>query len=350
MGKKYFVLSDIHSFYLEMRDALRLAGFRKRNKDHILIVVGDLWDRGPDAIKIYNFITSIPKKRRILIRGNHESLYLELLRKGYPQSHDFHNRTVDTFCQIAQAMDPSDIYDATELKKGIHEYYGMFYDHVDIEPEVEKKWEKIKSLVSESDITKWIKSDEWKYYYELGPFIFTHSFIPTTIKEGFERASYIYTYRPDWRNANKQDWEEAMWGCPWEQYKEGLFKPEEENGKILVCGHWHTSDFFENLKGDYSYAGFTAPVYYSKGLIGLDGGCTYNFFSEEWNHPQNVLVIDEEFNCYDKYGNKLEEPEEVNHIIRETVSINDLTEDETKQLGINDSTTSNECVNEIVKN
>lgn len=98
---KYFVVSDIHSFYIELKRALDKAGFNKRNKDHTLIVCGDIFDRGPDTLSVYKFLTSIPKKRCILIKGNHELLYEELLDKSFPESHDFSNHTVDTFCQIA---------------------------------------------------------------------------------------------------------------------------------------------------------------------------------------------------------------------------------------------------------
>ena len=42
-------------------------------------------------------------------------------------------------------------------------------------------------------------------------------------------------------------WENASWGCPYKIYQAGCFKEEEKNGKILVCGHWHTSDFYNKL-------------------------------------------------------------------------------------------------------
>ena len=98
---KYFVISDIHSFYSELKKALDIAGFNKRNKDHTLIVCGDIFDRGPETVELYKFLTSIPKKRCILIKGNHELLYEKLLEKKLPESYDFSNHTVDTFCQIA---------------------------------------------------------------------------------------------------------------------------------------------------------------------------------------------------------------------------------------------------------
>ena len=98
---KYFVVSDIHSFYSELKKALDIAGFNKNNKNHTLIVLGDCFDRGPETVELYKFLTSIPKKRCILIKGNHELLYEKLLEKKLPESYDFSNHTVDTFCQIA---------------------------------------------------------------------------------------------------------------------------------------------------------------------------------------------------------------------------------------------------------
>ena len=79
-NKKYFVVSDIHSFCSELKYSLRQVGFNKRNKNHILIVCGDVFDRGDETIEVYKYLKSIPKKRCILIRGNHESLYKELFQ------------------------------------------------------------------------------------------------------------------------------------------------------------------------------------------------------------------------------------------------------------------------------
>lgn len=113
---RYFCVSDIHSFYNELIRALRQAGFNKRNKNHTLIVCGDIFDRGPDAVAVYKFLKSIPKKRCILIKGNHEPLYLELLTKPFPKGYDFSNHTVDTFCQLARDVWKDDISKSNYLK------------------------------------------------------------------------------------------------------------------------------------------------------------------------------------------------------------------------------------------
>jgi len=39
-------------------------------------------------------------KNKIMIKGNHEQLYLDMLRRGYPEWHDYHNGTADTFDRL----------------------------------------------------------------------------------------------------------------------------------------------------------------------------------------------------------------------------------------------------------
>lgn len=46
-------MSDIHSYYNEMIDALNKASFDKDNENHILVVCGDLFDRGKQTLEIF---------------------------------------------------------------------------------------------------------------------------------------------------------------------------------------------------------------------------------------------------------------------------------------------------------
>ena len=54
--KKYFVTSDIHGFYNEFIAALDRSGFNIDNPDHILIICGDIFDRGNQPLQIYTMI------------------------------------------------------------------------------------------------------------------------------------------------------------------------------------------------------------------------------------------------------------------------------------------------------
>lgn len=302
---KYFVVADIHSFANELFESLKLAGYDKKNKDHKLIVIGDIFDRGNETLEVYKFLKSIPKSRRILIKGNHESLYFELLKKKFPDTWDFSNGTVRTFCHIANYLEECLNFD--------------FYNYdLRFENRPKECWAEIIDLVKNHEITKFLQSDEWLDYYELDKFIFTHSFIPLNKAEAYaiNDKTKGYSYKADWRtNTTAKGFEESRWGCPWAFYKIGLFDQEAANGKVLVCGHWHTSDFFHNLKNNF---GFDGEIYYSEHLIGIDGGVSYSYYDEQYFHYQNVLVIDENFECYNEYGAKLNEVKQVPII--ETVS------------------------------
>ena len=101
----YFFISDVHSFYTEMITALKKAKFDKGNPEHCLVVLGDVFDRGNETKQVYDFLTSLNQDRLILVRGNHEQLYLELLKKRLPDNYDYSNGTVKTFCHVA-GFDP----------------------------------------------------------------------------------------------------------------------------------------------------------------------------------------------------------------------------------------------------
>lgn len=300
---KYFVVSDIHSFCSELKYSLRKAGFNKRNKKHTLIVCGDIFDRGNETIEVYNYLKSIPKKRCILIKGNHESLYKELLTKSFPDRYDFSNGTVRAFCNIA----------GVEEEK-LNKYYwiekDLSLDFEQIEEKLYSTWNQIKAIVATHKITAWLNSKQWRNYFELDKYIFVHSFIPVKIKDEWKEMhpyklrSFCYEYKPDWREASDDEWEVATWGDPIDNFEYNLFKPEADDGKVLVVGHWHTSDFYKRLENIVTD---TQEIYYSKNLIAIDGGVKYSAWSGYF-HPQNILVIDStDFSkCYDRNLNLLE--------------------------------------------
>ena len=300
---KYFVVSDIHSFCSELKYSLRKAGFNKRNKDHTLIVCGDIFDRGNETVEVYKYLKSIPKKRCILIKGNHESLYKELLTKIFPDSYDFSNGTVKAFCNIA----------GVEEEK-LNKYYwiekDLSLDFEQIEERLYSTWNYVRETVTNHEITRWLDSKQWINYFELDKYIFVHSFIPVKIKDEWKEMhpyklrSFCYEYKSDWREASDDEWEVAAWGDPIDNFEYNLFKPEADNEKILVVGHWHTSDFYKRLENIITD---TQEIYYSKNLIAIDGGVKYSAWSG-YIHPQNVLVIDSaDFSkCYDRNLNLLE--------------------------------------------
>jgi len=264
---KWFVVSDIHGFYTELVECLGKAGFEYDNPNHGLICCGDIFDRGNEPFEVYRFLRRLPKNRRVLIRGNHEDLLKDMCIRGYEFLHDDSNGTSSTAIQLM--WDSQELYGDTSTSK---------YNNI---------------LINE--ILQWIDK-EWVNYYEMGNFIFVHGFIPTFYNKKMgswnkEQSSY---YMPKWRKATKEYWQDASWDCPWKMYKAGLFEEEEKKGKILICGHWHTSDFFyhlDNMLGYQNRPELSYNIYMSKGIIAIDG-CT------ALTKNVNVLVINEDGTYY----------------------------------------------------
>ena len=72
---RYYVVSDIHSFYTEMIKALTEKGYFDDKEPHKLIICGDMFDRGSESVAMQKFIMELLEKDEvILIRGNHEEL------------------------------------------------------------------------------------------------------------------------------------------------------------------------------------------------------------------------------------------------------------------------------------
>ena len=283
---KYFCVSDIHGFYDELMEALNKASFDINNPSHILIVCGDIFDRGPKPLEVYNFLKSLPKERRVLIRGNHEHLLRDLVARKFPEDHDHSNGTYDTLFALAGLETP---------KQLTHNYYKetskVTYGEAEYEAIRSAYLKKIRSVYSGlvKEIIEWIYSDDWVNYYELPEYICVHGFIPYSQDHVLKWYTYYptgpKTYREDWRNATDTEWEDASWfnwSNSWEDYKNGLNK----TGKTLIVGHWHSSDFFNHLTKQKKTTQEN-PIFISKKykLIALDA-CT------ALTHKINVYVID----------------------------------------------------------
>ena len=189
---------------------------------------------------------------------------------------------------------------------------------------IQQAWQEIITEVKQSPITAWLQSDRWKYWHEVGNYIFVHSFIPL---KNLDRMPAYYTYNrkfeyfKDWRKtANNFELEDATWGCPYQQYLDGHFKEEAANGKVLVCGHWAVTDFRQHINNKWSE---DTGIYKFENIIGLDCGVWQYRDTKAYYHPQNVLVIDDkDFNkCYDQYGIELKDETSIPRI--ETITDRD---------------------------
>jgi len=238
-NKVLFVVSDVHGCYTALVEGLNRRGFDKYNPSHILVVNGDLFDKGSETIETFRYISSLPKERVVLIRGNHEDLFVQLLKKEYPDTYDFYNGTVRTFCDVA----------------GVTKY--VFSG---------KTWLSIKKKVLKSDMYKFISDLElWNDFYEIGRFIITHGFIPSKVTMD---GGHIYD--PLWRYSDSISWNEARWsnGPLW--ISAGFCKNDIDAGETFVLGHVETK-YFPDMLGYEPDRESDDDIFFGKGIIGLDG-------------------------------------------------------------------------------
>lgn len=254
-NKKYFVVSDIHSFYDELMVALSTAGFDVNNPNHILVSCGDLLDRGKQPLECLKFVLSLPSSRRILIRGNHEDLLEMCFKRKKFERHDVHNGTMTTIYRLA-GQDTDDGF-----------WFGNISDNVIIEKAQNNAMlkEYLASLVD---------------YAELEEYIFVHGWIPCNTDDCNQYYSndVHYEYKSNWRESNKNDWDYARWINGMDAHNQGV----KENGKTIVCGHWHTSWGHSKLEKkpltDFS-------PYIKDGIVAIDGCVVLS-------HTINCLVLD----------------------------------------------------------
>ena len=245
---KLFVLSDVHGYYNEMKTALDEAGFDPNNESHYCVVLGDFYDRGPDPANVMKYLMDLPRK--VLVRGNHDNLMVQLCERGFPYSYDKSNGTLRTVWQLGLALDLDDCYEIA-----LNRVKPFFNQMVN--------------------------------YFETKNYIFVHSWVPLINKDGLP-AHYTrdrkFEFNQDWRNASKKDWDDAMWGNPFNMAENG-FLPD----KTIVFGHWHASAGWAKAEGRSEF-GEDAKFdpYYGDGFISIDA-CTAH------SGKVNVLVLEDEF-------------------------------------------------------
>lgn len=251
---KLFCCSDLHSYYTATKKALDEAGFDKDNPEHWLIVCGDCFDRGGESEEVLHFLMSL--ERKALVKGNHDLLLEECCKREFPYKHDFSNGTKRTV---------SDLGDE-----------GMGYPF---------------DICCQRTLNKTAAyRDLLVNYFETENYIFVHSWIPTKISYAGPRwyeAGKTYSYKEDWRDAIETEWEEAMWGNPFELAEQGL----NQTGKTIVFGHWHCSRGWTKVEGRSEFgedARWDPYINEEQNIIGLDT-CT------AYTGKVNVLVLEDNF-------------------------------------------------------
>ena len=265
---KYFITSDIHSFYSSLMLALSEAGFDINNKNHILCICGDAYDRGDETVQLFEFIQRLQAQNMLIYcKGNHEDLLKDCvneIRMGrIPSGHHFSNGTVKTICQFC-GQNEWIIYDPTWRDK-ICEIMQPVLDFIDA------------NAVD---------------YYEDDKHIFVHGWIPCKSNDPnmYHARGIKYTFDENWREG---DWKRARWINGADAWNQGV----RVDGKTIYCGHWHCSwprahidhtgiEFDNKYSTNPAHRKADFSPWYNDGICCLDSCCVYS-------GRINVVVVEE---------------------------------------------------------
>lgn len=259
---KYYVVSDIHGFYTPMVEALAEAGFFEDKEPHKLIVCGDMFDRGFEALKVQEFMLDLLHRAELIyIRGNHEDMFVRML--DYLQTCDmYHIYEINRFVTNGLMDTAAQLSEITE-----RDCYRRPRKMVDKAKRTPYYTELIPASVD---------------FFETEHYVFVHGWIPAR-QIGNEHRRYAY--ESDWRTVDELAWKRARWYNGMELAHD--FKVTEQ-GKTIVCGHWHTSfghSKYEGRGSEFEKDSDFSP-YSEGGILAIDA-CT------AYSQKVNCIVIEE---------------------------------------------------------
>lgn len=294
MNKKtLYCISDIHGHYYQAIEALQEAGWDENNPNHLLIVCGDIFDRGPDSVSVFEWLYKLTQEgKAIVTKGNHDDFILDFMGvnrlydygyKHYKSGWNGVNTTIDDFLHstndfgmyVCMHQDPNSVTGLVEGK--------MFY-------QLWNTW-RINSIVQIKkeypNLIDWLKS--LPNYYETKNYIFTHGSIDPLCKDWHNP----FAENPDYKDMTL---EERWRKCHWD---DGTFiiKKHLNTNKTVVVGHFSTAHLREMWQID-SKDGNDHSILKFNNNIFIDG-CTI------LTKRVNVLIIDDE-EILDNLENKKE--------------------------------------------
>ena len=226
------MFSDIHGCVTPLIEALHEAGFEMLNPNHILVGVGDYFDRGDENKEVYNFLKGFPKERKYLTFGNHDSFLLDYLQG------------LDGFFNA--------------------EYNGLWHTIAHLAEQNLSQWQvlrdmdKLRFVINnkQPELIEFLKS--MSIGFKLDEYIITHAGFKPEHHIGFYNKGEVPTFFPDfWANTPE-----------FIRQTRKLF----EDVKFIV-GHWHAF----RLNGDFNQIKDKeeSNTFFYRNYIGIDACTNY---------------------------------------------------------------------------
>lgn len=228
--KHYFIFSDVHGEFDALIRGLKNEGFDREDEKHILVSLGDNFDRGNQNDKVYEFLLDMQREGRFIgIRGNHDEMLLSgITLKSYNLYWDwFHNGLSTTLDNLAKINCSNLIED--------------------------KQYIIIQKLIEERpNLERFLRSLYEKI--EIGNYVLTH-------------AGYINTFKIDPRDENSYFWNVSNWSnTPMFIKNFERDSLDYDKSKTYVFGHWHSIKLKEKFGQPKNN-----KIFRYKNFVGIDG-------------------------------------------------------------------------------
>lgn len=220
MKKTLYVVSDSHGHYTELKNALIKSGFNEDNDNHLLIVLGDYFDRGRENLEVYKYLTDLQNKGRcIVVKGNHDIMLEKYLDGTIISPWNYmHNGTNETLGDFLHCTSPFETYCLFQNLEPTIGEFGRWIENA--RNKINKEY---------PNLLPWLQN--LPYYFETKNYIFVHASIDTGVEDWHKPHCLMYHYK---------DWEALTWD-------DGSFFGEDikNTNKTVVIGHFGTDDLRE---------------------------------------------------------------------------------------------------------
>ncbi|MGN1394656.1 MAG: symmetrical bis(5'-nucleosyl)-tetraphosphatase [Succinivibrionaceae bacterium] len=266
-----FCIGDVHGCYNELQNLLQLCKFAPKKDE--LIFTGDIIGRGPEPLKVVEFIRSL-KNRAHLVLGNHDLNFIAICKNlNKPKKKDMLSsllnspkldEIVDWFCQ--QPL----VYK--------HPLVPLYVVHAGIAPQ----WDLETTLEYSKEIEKLLTNKKMcnnflMHMYSDEPNLWNDEL------SGFPRWRFItnvctrirFCYKNgslDFMNKNTPEKAENLGLYPWFSIR-GEKPISKEPNQTLVFGHWAA------LMGNC----------HEKNIKALDTGCVWGGCLTAWCYDNNTF-------------------------------------------------------------
>ena len=260
--KTIFVMSDPHGHYTILKETLFQGGYDEHNPDHLLIICGDMFDRGEESLEMFKYLYRLNKEgKAIILKGNHEPMLESFLKNNNDPFNYVNNGLKNTLGDLMHCTAP-------------FESFCLIDEEMPMSVETFYKWAPMaRKQINEEypELLPWLES--LPYYYETKNYIFTHGMIDGICEDWHHPKKDLY--------GKYLDWDACTWARP-EDFKNSIVNTD----KTVVVGHIHCGllrSLYGEDENDNSI--FVRPD--DKKVIGIDT-CTIR------TKKINLLIIEDE--------------------------------------------------------